>query len=125
MLDSKTGKCRTKHVDTRYHWIKEFVDNELVRVSYVKSENNVTDVLTKNLQPRLFEKHASELVTDVGFFVRCNTRLIGKAEPWEDTWWAKEEKLKDLAEPMGKIRKYDHMVMGSPNGTPIMEDSDN
>ena len=38
MLDSKTGKCRTKHINTRYHWIKEFVDNKLVKVSYVKSE---------------------------------------------------------------------------------------
>ena len=67
MLDSKTGKCRTKHMDTRYHWIKEFVDDEIGRVRYVKLENNVADTLTKNLQPRLFEKHASELVTDVGF----------------------------------------------------------
>ena len=52
----------------------------------MKLENNVDDILTKNLQPQLFEKHASKLVTnivdegkqmnDVGFFVRCNTRLM-------------------------------------------------
>ena len=73
-----------------------------------KLENNVVDILTKNLEPRLFEKHTSELVTDVGFFVRCNTRRIEKAETWDDTNWAKEERLQDLAEPMGKIQKYDH-----------------
>ena len=28
MLDLKTGKCRTKHVDTRYHWIQEFINND-------------------------------------------------------------------------------------------------
>ena len=44
MLDSKTRKCRTKHVDTRYHWIKEFVDDKLVKVSYVKLENNVAEI---------------------------------------------------------------------------------
>ena len=53
MLDSKTGKCRTKHVNTRYHWIREYVDNNTVKVAYIKLENNVADILTKNLQPRL------------------------------------------------------------------------
>ena len=73
MLDSK-------HIDTRFHWIKQYIDENKVKVNYVKSENNVANILTKNLQPRLFEKHASKLVTnivedkqmnDVGFFVRC------------------------------------------------------
>ena len=76
----------------------------------------MADILTKNLQPRLFEKHASKLVTnivdegkqmnDVGFFVRCNTTLIGKAGTWRDTDWAKEDRLQELAEPMGEIRRY-------------------
>ena len=59
-------------MDTRYHWIKEFLDDKIVKVKYVKSENNVADILTKNLQPKLFEKHASELISDVGFFIRCD-----------------------------------------------------
>ena len=72
MLDMKMGKCRMKHVDTRYHWITQFVDDEIVDVKYIKSENNVADICTKNLQPKLFEKHSSELISDVGFFVRCD-----------------------------------------------------
>ena len=32
MLDLKMGKCRTKHVDTRYHWIREFVNDDIVTV---------------------------------------------------------------------------------------------
>ena len=52
MLDSNTGKRRTKHVDTRYHWIKEFLDNEIVEVKYIKSENNVADICTKNSKPK-------------------------------------------------------------------------
>ena len=80
MLDMKTRKCRTKHVDTRYHWIKEFIDDEIVQVKYIKSVDNTSDICTKNLPPNLFEKHSSKLITDVGFFVSCNTRQIGKAE---------------------------------------------
>ena len=116
MLDSKTGQCKTKHIDTRFHWIKQYVDENKVKVNYVKSENNVADILMKNLQPKLFEKHANKLVTNIvnkskqmndgGFFVKCNTRLMGKAKTWRDTDWAKEERLQLLAEPMGEIRKY-------------------
>ena len=87
-----------------------------MKVNYVKLENNVANILMKNLQPRLFEKHANKLVTnivdegkqmnDVGFFVRCNTRLMGKAKTWKDTNWAKEERLQLLAKPMGEFHKY-------------------
>ena len=49
MLDSKTGQCKTKHIDTRFHWIKQYVDEGKVRVNYIKSEENVADILTKNL----------------------------------------------------------------------------
>ena len=57
MLDMKTGKCRTKHVDTRYHWIREFIDDEIVLVKYVMSEDNISDICTKNLPVNLFKKH--------------------------------------------------------------------
>ena len=60
-------------------------------MAYVKSENNVADILTKNLQPRLFEKHASKLVTnignasepvnDAGFFVRCDKIKFPRKKP--------------------------------------------
>ena len=85
-------------------------------MNYIKRENNIANILTENLQPRLFEKHANKLVTnivdegkqmnDVDFFVRCNTRLMGKAKTWRDTNWAKEELLQSLVKPMGEIYKY-------------------
>ena len=91
MLDSKTGQCKTKHIDTRYHWIKQYVDKDKVRVNYIKSEENVADILTKNLNPKLFEKHANKLVTnignaseqvsDVGFFARCDKVKFPRRKP--------------------------------------------
>ena len=41
------------------------MDENKVKVNYVKSENNLANILTKNLQPKLFEKHASKLVTNI------------------------------------------------------------
>ena len=68
-------------------------------VKYVKSENNVSDICTKNLPSKLFEKHSNKLVSDVGLFTCCNTRQMGKAETWKDT---------KLAKSMGEIQKYHH-----------------
>ena len=80
MLDLKTGKCRMKHVDTRYHWIRQFVDDKIVDVKYVKSEDNVSDICTKNLLVKLFEKHSSKLVSDVVFFCKMWRDKIPKKE---------------------------------------------
>ena len=74
-------------------------------VKYVKSEDNVSDICTKNFLAKLFEKHSDKLVSDVGFFTRCKTRLMGKAGTWRDTDWAKRERLEELAQPMGRFQK--------------------
>ena len=81
------------------------MDDEIVDVKYVKSEDNVLDICTKHLPAKLFKKHLDKLVSDVGFFTRCNTRLMGKAGTWRDTDWAKRERLEEFAQPMGRIRK--------------------
>jgi len=80
MLESKNGKCRTKHVDTRYHWIREYILDEMVKVMYVKSEDNVADICTKNLQGKLYDKHSNALVHDVAFLAQCLTQRMGREE---------------------------------------------
>ena len=69
-------------------------------MAYVKLENNVADILTKNLQPRLFEKHASKLVTnienaskpvnDIGFFVRCDKIKFPQKKPLR--WYSRSNR---------------------------------
>ena len=103
MLDLKTGKCHTKHVDTRYHWICEFIDDDIVTVKYVKSENNVSDICTKNLPSKLFEKHSNKLVSDVGLFTRCNTRQMGKGEPNPVERRKKRDRLDKYRLPLGRL----------------------
>ena len=103
MLDLKTNKCRTKHVDMRYHWIREFIDDKIVNVKYVKSEDNISNICTKNLPAKLFEKHSEKLVSDVGIFTSCNTRLMGKADPSPVSHWEKEDKLFEFERPMGRL----------------------
>ena len=48
---------RTKHIDIRHHHIREMVEQGMVSIEFVKSEENESDPFTKNVSEKLFEKH--------------------------------------------------------------------
>ena len=43
---------RSKHIDTRFHFIRECVENKLIVVKHVRTEEQRADILTKAL-PRV------------------------------------------------------------------------
>lgn len=47
---------RSKHIDTRYHFIREHVEKGSVRLEYVKTENQLADILTKPLGRQRFHE---------------------------------------------------------------------
>jgi hypothetical protein len=48
---------RTRHVDVRYHFLRELKEEGLIRVEWFSSEENGSDLFTKNLPGPLFERH--------------------------------------------------------------------
>jgi hypothetical protein len=53
--------ARVKHVDVRYHFIREQVDAANLLVKRVPSADNMADIFTKPLGRPLFEKHRARL----------------------------------------------------------------
>ena len=45
---------RTKHIDTKYRYVGEWVKDGIVKIVFVKSENNILDILTKNTSQETF-----------------------------------------------------------------------
>ena len=39
MSENVSATSRTKHVDTRYHFVREFVEDGIIKVVFVKTEN--------------------------------------------------------------------------------------
>ena len=56
---------RTKHVNIRYHYIREYVEDGTVKVVFVKSSDNEADLFTKNLNEQATKKHVSKFMEDV------------------------------------------------------------
>ncbi|MCF8701902.1 DDE-type integrase/transposase/recombinase, partial [Corynebacterium sp. MC-10] len=52
---------RSKHIDTRYHYIRECITRKDVQVEYVKSKDQVADIFTKPLKQEDFIKLRSLL----------------------------------------------------------------
>ena len=51
-----------RHIDIKHHLIRDAVDEGKVRVTYVNTENQRADMLTKPLDRRMLEKHVSALM---------------------------------------------------------------
>nr|GEV58794.1 putative RNA-directed DNA polymerase [Tanacetum cinerariifolium] len=59
---------RTKHIHTRYHFIKEQVENDIIELYFVKTEYQLADMFTKALPEDRFKY----LVKRIG--MRCLTK---------------------------------------------------
>ena len=56
MASNITTTCHTKHVDIWYKYVNEYVEDEIVKIIFVKSAENDSYILTKNLSAELPEK---------------------------------------------------------------------
>ena len=64
MANNIMTTSHTKHMDTRYKYVNEYVEDGIVKIIFVKSADNESDILTKNLSAELHEKHARKMVVE-------------------------------------------------------------
>jgi len=64
MAYNVTTSQRTKHVDIRYHYVREFIQDGFLEVKFVKTTENVSDGFTKNLNGELYDKHKEKFIQD-------------------------------------------------------------
>ena len=50
LLNNSGVSERTKHVDTRAHFVRTYMINEVVTIEFVKSSENISDIMSKNQQ---------------------------------------------------------------------------
>ena len=62
LVKNKQVGGRTKHIDTRHHFIRQLVDWKLIKVMFVRSEHNYADMLTKNLAEGIFQFHVTDIL---------------------------------------------------------------
>ena len=66
LSNNRTTSDRTKHIDIRTSFVKEYQEDGKIIIKFVKSEDNETDIFTKNTTNVIFQNHQKKLVWDKG-----------------------------------------------------------
>ena len=53
---------RSKHIDIRHHFIREQIERGRIALQWISTQEQVADILTKTLQPRIFLRFRDQLV---------------------------------------------------------------
>ena len=62
IISNGNDKGRTKHMDIRYHYIRELVQRKQLSVTYCPSPQMTADMLTKSLDIKSLISHRTELL---------------------------------------------------------------
>ena len=67
VANNPKDRKRTKHIDLRYHYLREKIINEEIILDWVQSANQLADNLTKPLSAPAFEAWIYQLELTDGF----------------------------------------------------------
>jgi hypothetical protein len=62
MSENASATSRTRHVDARYHFVREFVEDGFLKIVFVKSNDNRSDIFTKNISSELYSCHVQNFI---------------------------------------------------------------
>ena len=61
MANNSEDRKRTKHINLRYHYLREKITNKEIILNWIQSANQLTDSLTKPLSVSAFEAWIHQL----------------------------------------------------------------
>ena len=62
MAENITTSQRSKHIDIRARFVTKMLDDKDLEIMFVKSEENLADGFTKNVNEKVFKEHTSTFV---------------------------------------------------------------
>ena len=64
LANNYTTGPRTKHIDIRTHYVRDLITSGILKIIFIKSEDNDADIYTKNVSEELFDKHSSKYINN-------------------------------------------------------------
>jgi hypothetical protein len=62
-----TTSQRTKHIDIRAHFVREFIEDGIIKIVFIKSEDNDADIFTKNAAEETFMRHTQKFLSELPY----------------------------------------------------------
>jgi hypothetical protein len=61
MADNPVEHSRIKHIDIRYHFLRDHQQKGDIQIAFVNTQNQLVDIFTKPLDDKTFSKLRNEL----------------------------------------------------------------
>lgn len=101
MANAQKPTSRTRHIDTRYHALCEWVERDLIKLERVDTSRNMADHFTKQLSATLFNRHVDY--------------ILGKVPPHYSECYKKIKELTTQLKPRTlKKKEYTQSVITPP-----------
>ena len=68
MSQNQASSTRTRHMDTRWFYVNDLQDDGLIIVKFVRSEENISDVATKNVSAMTMDKHIDAITAERNYW---------------------------------------------------------
>jgi hypothetical protein len=65
LIDGWSVTGRTRHIKVRYFFLRELKTEGIAKVKWIKSNNNPSDLFTKNLNIEMFEEHSRKFIQEM------------------------------------------------------------
>ena len=78
MSENTTSSNRTRHMDTRWHFVNDFQQDGLIKVEFVKSAENISDVQTKNVTGEIHQTHLGKYVSEKKDLLLSDRKGVGE-----------------------------------------------
>ena len=62
MSENPSSGNQTKHVDVKYHYVREMVVDEFVKILFVRTDDNHADIFTKNVSADVLQRHRRHMM---------------------------------------------------------------
>ena len=77
LAENQNSSDRTKHVDIRYHFIRQYIKDGTIMVVFVRSSENDSDIFMKNVTSETFSRHSEKLIwTKEVYETEAETRIL-------------------------------------------------
>jgi hypothetical protein len=64
MSKNATSSTRTRHMDVKWRFVNDLVMDQVIELVFVKSEDNWSDMQTKNVSGDIYEAHVKKFLAD-------------------------------------------------------------
>jgi len=77
LAENQNSSDCTKHVDTRYHFIHQYIKDGTIMIEFVRSSEIYSNIFTKNVISETFNRHSEKLIwTKEEYKAEAETRIL-------------------------------------------------